>query len=439
METIAIAPVTPAPVNEAQTPRDAREEDVVSGPGFAQALKLEMALLTPEGAQSAAEDPASADAVAAAAAAAATADSAALPDAASAADPTIAQLAGQSVPMLQPAAVPDQAAAGLPSDATTATATATTATATAATATAAAPTTSVTTATAAAPVTTTTSVTTARMDQTGLALTTVRSSDLTAIRSSAFERNRIEPRGLEQNATQRQTLDRGGPSHGGGELRGAYSAREADDSLFTRGHTALDTVAEARFSAFVAERVVASDVPAAPAHSTAPLDGLSSTSLLAKWALPQSVASDASPTPASARIDTPLGASGWGDAFQQKIVWLVDRQQQSAELHVNPPHLGPVEIMLSMDDEGARIAFCSPHAAVREAIEASLPDLRTALGERGLSLGEAMVSADSGAAREQLAQNGRGSARHDRATPPAPVADSPTAQLARRGLVDIFA
>ena len=62
-------------------------------------------------------------------------------------------------------------------------------------------------------------------------------------------------------------------------------------------------------------------------------------------------------------------------AFSQRVVWLVDRQQQSAELHVNPPpHLGPVEVMLNLKDDGAHIAFCSPHAAVRDE---SRPRFRT--------------------------------------------------------------
>jgi flagellar hook-length control protein FliK len=167
------------------------------------------------------------------------------------------------------------------------------------------------------------------------------------------------------------------------------------------------------------------------------LDAMSSTSLLARWGAPQPAASDASFAPASARIDTPIGAPGWGDAFQQKIVWLVDRQQHSAELHVNPPHLGPIEIMLNIGDEGANILLCSPHAAVREAIESSLPDLRASLAERGLSLGQAAVGSDSSAAREQFAEQLRNNINKPELPAQALVAD--VARLTPRGLVDVFA
>lgn len=385
METIAIAPVTPPPVNEAQPPRDAREDEVSKNPGFDEALRQEMAALKPDGAKP--EDPASAEAEAVAAAAAAAAEAAALRESAVAADPGLAQLAGLPVP-LQPAVASD--AAGALASGASAT----------------------------------------EADQAIPAMGAGRPGELLAVRASALERGRIEQRGLEQNTAQRQTLDRVNSRSAG------QDALQADDALITQ----TDSAAEAHFAAFAAERAMAPEMPSTAGHSSTPLEGLSATSLLTKWGAPQAGVADAAPAAASARIETPLGSAGWGDAFQQKIVWLVDRQQQSAELHVNPPHLGPVEIMLNIDDEGARIAFCSPHASVREAIEASLPDLRASLAERGLSLGEAMVGADSGAAREQLAEESRNSSgRQERGAPAALVADAPTAQLARRGLVDIFA
>jgi flagellar hook-length control protein FliK len=161
--------------------------------------------------------------------------------------------------------------------------------------------------------------------------------------------------------------------------------------------------------------------------------------LLSKWTAAQTPTAEASPAVTSARIDTPLGAPGWTEGFQQKIVWLVDRQQQSAELHINPPHLGPVEIMLNIGDDGARIAMCSPHASVRAAIEASLPELRAAFDEHGLMLGEATVSADSGAAREQFAQARRNGGAPQDGAPVALVGEGLTVQITGRGLVDIFA
>ena len=198
---------------------------------------------------------------------------------------------------------------------------------------------------------------------------------------------------------------------------------------------------ESRLPAFGAERAAA-EAPATPTRSTSSVDGLNSAAFGPRWATQGTRLEGAAPgQPATARIDTPIGQHGWGDAFQQKIVWLVDRQQQSAELHVNPPHLGPVDVMLSFADDGAQIAFSSPHAAVREAIEASLGDLRNALSDKGLTLGEALVSADSNQAREQFqaeAQARQGT-RANRGSGAGPEVVLAAPRVVPRGLVDLFA
>ena len=225
------------------------------------------------------------------------------------------------------------------------------------------------------------------------------------------------------------------------EALDALSARSGDADALSGSSDKADAAASEALLASFAERVAASETAASTQRSPA-LDGLSANALATRWAAGQSTAANAAAqTPVTARIDTPLGASGWGEAFQQKIVWLVDRQQQSAELHINPPHLGPVEVSLSMGEEGTHVAFASPHAAVREAIEASLADLKTALGEKGLALGQATVGADSQAAREQLqgeARSGSAGGRNFGAADAAP--ELPVAPRAvQRGLVDIFA
>jgi flagellar hook-length control protein FliK len=234
--------------------------------------------------------------------------------------------------------------------------------------------------------------------------------------------------------------------------RGAIDARlraETFDAVAAQGADAtqsgIDTPgaapseAESLVSAFSGERPGAAATPASTLHPPS-IDGLVSGTFAPRWAPANLAEMAAVQAPATARIDTALGSTGWGDAFQQKIVWLVDRQQQHAELHVNPPHLGPIEITLNLGEEATHIAFTSPHAAVREAIEASLPELRTALGEKGLALGQASVGSDSQAAREQLrgeARAGSAGGRNGGLDAPAEVSLPP--RVVARGLVDIFA
>lgn len=113
-------------------------------------------------------------------------------------------------------------------------------------------------------------------------------------------------------------------------------------------------------------------------------------------------------------LNTPLGHSKWNNDFAQKIVWLAHQQNQVAELRLNPAHLGPVEIMLSLsgeDNAQATAQFVSPHIAVREVIEAALPRLREMMAESGIQLGDVMVGAESFQRQENNERQGQQQAR----------------------------
>lgn len=99
--------------------------------------------------------------------------------------------------------------------------------------------------------------------------------------------------------------------------------------------------------------------------------------------------------PQNVQVNLPMDQPKWGGEFAQKIVWLTSQQNQVAEIHLNPAHLGPVEVTLSIMQDQATAQFSSPHLAVREAIEAALPRLREMMAESGIQLGNVMVGADS--------------------------------------------
>lgn len=94
-------------------------------------------------------------------------------------------------------------------------------------------------------------------------------------------------------------------------------------------------------------------------------------------------------------ISSPLGSSGWAEEFSQKITWMGTQQNQVAELHLNPPNLGPLDIVLKISDNQATAFFTSPHSAVRDAVENALPRLREMLADNGIMLGNTTVSDQS--------------------------------------------
>lgn len=102
------------------------------------------------------------------------------------------------------------------------------------------------------------------------------------------------------------------------------------------------------------------------------------------------------PVNSNESIATPLGSDTWADDFSQKISWMMtSKQEQIAKLHLNPPDLGPLEIVLKISDSQATALFTSPHSAVREAVENALPKLREILADNGITLGNTTVSDQS--------------------------------------------
>ncbi len=85
-------------------------------------------------------------------------------------------------------------------------------------------------------------------------------------------------------------------------------------------------------------------------------------------------------------IHIPMGAKGWDQAMGERMLWMVGRQMQGAEVRITPPQLGPIDIRISIQNDQAKVTFAAQHGVVREALEASIPRLREMLSENNLQL-----------------------------------------------------
>jgi flagellar hook-length control protein FliK len=94
-------------------------------------------------------------------------------------------------------------------------------------------------------------------------------------------------------------------------------------------------------------------------------------------------------------LPTPVRDQNWAADFSQKIVWLATNDRQSAQLTLNPPQMGPIEISVNIDKGGATASFMSANAEVRDAIETAMPRLREMFASAGIELGQTNVSAES--------------------------------------------
>jgi flagellar hook-length control protein FliK len=85
---------------------------------------------------------------------------------------------------------------------------------------------------------------------------------------------------------------------------------------------------------------------------------------------------------------------------------MVGGEEQTASLTLNPPDLGPMQVVLSVTNDGASVTFSSNQLEVRQALENALPRLREMMSESGIALGNATVNAGMPDGRQ--AQQGQG-------------------------------
>lgn len=105
-----------------------------------------------------------------------------------------------------------------------------------------------------------------------------------------------------------------------------------------------------------------------------------------------------------------FASPAWQQELGDRLVWLAGRQGQTADLVLNPPSLGAVEVRINMNGGEASAQFFSANPNVRDVLEAALPKLRDMMSGAGIALGEAMVSNQSFSQRQ--------TAQQDKATQP---------------------
>lgn len=226
-------------------------------------------------------------------------------------------------------------------------------------------------------------------------------------------------------------------------------AQAVQDSLPGAGDAATDALADAPGAEF---RMLTQSQPGGPgAYLTGPdvsHDRTSASPALPAMATspthgaPQEVVARP-PLPVTA-IDVPLRQPGWDQALSDRVVWVVNQKFQGAEIKLNPPQLGPIEVRIQMHHDQAQVSFTAQHGAARDALEAALPRLREMFAANGLGLGDVNVSQHSFAEQQrQLYDSGGGRFRSvagddDEIDTPLQQGIAHTGLISRGG-IDLFA
>ena len=138
-----------------------------------------------------------------------------------------------------------------------------------------------------------------------------------------------------------------------------------------------------------------------------------------------------------------VGGRGWDGAIADRVMWMVQGEQQVAKLKLNPPNLGPLEVRVSINQDQASVAFVSQHAAVREALEAAMPRLREMFDQQSLQLVQADVSDPGAQQRERAGDDVHGQRPRDRWSGDSLEGEATAAGSSSlssgQGLIDLFA
>jgi flagellar hook-length control protein FliK len=145
----------------------------------------------------------------------------------------------------------------------------------------------------------------------------------------------------------------------------------------------------------------------------------------------------------NAAIEAPVRSPAFAAELSDKVVWLATRQGQFADLSLNPPQMGALEVRLTLSGSDASAQFFSPNPVVREAIDAALPKLRELMAQAGINLGEADVREQAFSRRENaefMAQTRtlNGVPESENATHTLAVAGAGARGSAGKGLVDLY-
>ena len=143
-------------------------------------------------------------------------------------------------------------------------------------------------------------------------------------------------------------------------------------------------------------------------------------------------------------METPLQSREWKEEFGERVRWLIGQKMQTAELKINPPHLGSVDIRIQVQNDQVSVQFQAAHAMVRDVLEDSLPRLREILGNSGLDLVDVDVARHPGTGGGEAGTepDGEGEGRaHDSMLSQEESGEAPLDGdvILRQGMVDIYA
>jgi flagellar hook-length control protein FliK len=94
--------------------------------------------------------------------------------------------------------------------------------------------------------------------------------------------------------------------------------------------------------------------------------------------------------------------------LNEKIRWMVNARNTMAEIRLDPPELGSMQVRVNVSGDAASVSFVVQSQQAKDALAEAMPKLRDMLSEQGIELGDAQVRKDNSSGNEsgqQFANN----------------------------------
>ncbi|MED5522587.1 MAG: flagellar hook-length control protein FliK [Pseudomonadota bacterium] len=93
----------------------------------------------------------------------------------------------------------------------------------------------------------------------------------------------------------------------------------------------------------------------------------------------------------------------------EKIRWMVNARNTMAEIRLDPPELGSMQVRVNVAGDAASVSFVVQSQQAKEALADAMPKLRDMLSQQGIELGDAQVRKDNSSGQDNGQQLARDS------------------------------
>lgn len=144
---------------------------------------------------------------------------------------------------------------------------------------------------------------------------------------------------------------------------------------------------------------------------------------------------------AMSQMAVPFGNERWQTAMNQHVMNMVGSGDDVASLTLSPPDLGPIQVVLKVDNQSVNTSFITDNPLVRQALEDGMQDLRDRMQSQGLQLGQTFVGNGQQAQQHFEQQSTREGGQSNDASGEVDALVAPQTAVkttVARGLVDTF-